>query len=375
MKQLSICVLAFALLSACTPRNHISGHIEGLTNDTVILRTLTLGDYKSYTDTLIATNGKISYTTPHEQAATYTFMPVQGTHKFEGGTRRFSSCSDINIFRIDGERVTFKARMDSIFVTEFKARGSQINEDWNQIHAHINPLIIKAALLQFENLSYEEFEREHTKINNEIIAYNQEYIRQHPDRLISANLIAGTGSTENMIKYADMISDEVRNSPAFAPTFERIETAKERLRITKAFKEGAMAPDFTLSDINGKPFTLSTTRGKWVVLDFWGSWCVPCIKGMPEMKAAYKKLGNKVEFIGIACNDKQERWQNAVATHALTWPQLFNPRDNDYRQDPLVLYNIKAFPTKIILTPEGAVHKVFVGETPDFYKELDNVVK
>ena len=93
------------------------------------------------------------------------------------------------------------------------------------------------------------------------------------------------------------------------------------------------------------------------------------------MKAAYKKLGNKVEFIGIACNDKQERWQNAVATHALAWPQLFNPRDNDYRQDPLVLYNIKAFPTKIILTPEGAVHKVFVGETPDFYKELERVVK
>lgn len=102
---------------------------------------------------------------------------------------------------------------------------------------------------------------------------------------------------------------------------------------------------------------------------------MPCIKGMPEMKNAYKKLSDKVEFIGIACNDKEENWRKAVATHALMWPQLFNPRDNDFRKDPLVLYNIKAFPTKIILTPEGTVHKVFVGETPDFYNELDNVVK
>lgn len=374
MKQIAICALTIALLSACTPRNLISGHIEGLTNDTIILKTQILSNYKTYTDTLVAQNGKISYATPHNEAAVYTFMPVQGTHKFEGGTRRFSSCSDINIFRIDGERVRFKARMDSIFVTEFVAHGSQTNEDWDEIHSHINPLIIKGALLQFENISYEDFEREHTKINNEIIAYNREYIRQHPDRLISAYLLTGTGTAENMIEYADMISDEVRHS-AFALTFERIAMTKERLQITKAFKEGAMAPDFTLNDLNGKPFTLSTTRGRWVVLDFWGSWCMPCIKGMPEMKNAYKKLSDKVEFIGIACNDKEANWRKAVATHALTWPQLFNPRDNDFRKDPLVLYNIKAFPTKIILTPEGAVHKVFVGETPDFYNELARVVK
>ena len=208
MKKLAFYALVTALLTACGPRSTISGYIEGLTNDTIILKTITLSDYKTHTDTLVAKDGKITFNAPNDEPAAYTFMPAQGTHKFEGGTRRFNSCSDINLFRIDGEKVTFKARMDSIFVTEFSVRGSQINEDWNEIHSHINPLITKAALLQFEDISYEDFEREHTKINNEIIAYNQEYIRQHPDRLISANLIAGTGSTENMIKYADMISNE-----------------------------------------------------------------------------------------------------------------------------------------------------------------------
>ena len=48
--------------------------------------------------------------------------------------------------------------------------------------------------------------------------------------------------------------------------------------------QGPEAPDFTLNDINGKPLTLSSLRGKYVVLDFWGSWCIWCIKGMPKMK-------------------------------------------------------------------------------------------
>ena len=179
MKKLAFYALVSALLTACGPRSTISGYIEGLTNDTIILKTLTLSDYKTHTDTLVAKDGKITFNTPNNEPAAYTFMPAQGTHKFEGGTRRFNSCSDINLFRINGERVTFKARMDSIFVTEFSVRGSQINKDWNEIHSHINPLIIKSALLQFEDMPYEDFEREHTKINNEIIAYNQEYILPH----------------------------------------------------------------------------------------------------------------------------------------------------------------------------------------------------
>ena len=55
-----------------------------------------------------------------------------------------------------------------------------------------------------------------------------------------------------------------------------------------------MAPDFTLNDIDGNPLSLSSLRGKYVVLDFWGSWCVWCIKGMPEMKKYYAKYKDKL---------------------------------------------------------------------------------
>jgi peroxiredoxin len=243
--------------------------------------------------------------------------------------------------------------MDSIFVTEFSVRGSQINEDWNEIHAHINPLIIKSALLQFENISYEDFEREHTKINNEIIAYNQEYIRQHPDRLISANLIAGTGSTENMIKYADMISNEVRNS-AFATTFERIEMIKERMRIAEASKVGATAPDFTLNDVNGNPVTMSTVKGKLKIIDFWASWCGPCRLNNPALKKLYDEYHSRgLEIIGVSLDHNKANWEKAIEKDGLEWINVSSLKAWDC--EVAKMYDVKGVPALYILDKNNRI--------------------
>ena len=70
-----------------------------------------------------------------------------------------------------------------------------------------------------------------------------------------------------------------------------------------------VAPDFTLNDINGKPLALSSLRGKYVILDFWGSWCVWCIRGIPNMKEYYNKYKGKFEILGIDCNDSEQEWK------------------------------------------------------------------
>ena len=63
----------------------------------------------------------------------------------------------------------------------------------------------------------------------------------------------------------------------------------EALGTAEVEADGTEAPDFTLNDLSGKPLTLSSLRGKYVILDFWGSWCVWCIKGIPQMKEYYQK--------------------------------------------------------------------------------------
>ena len=383
MKKSLFIITILGALSACGPRNLISGHIEGLTNDTVALRITLMNNNEEHTDTLVAHNGKITYTTPYDEPAVYTFYPAQGVQNIEGGTRRFYGCSDITIFRFDRERVRFNARMDSIFVTDFTARGSQINRDWSEIHTSYNPLLIQSALLQCEDIPEKQYTERKNKIDEETINLCQNYIRQHPDKLISAYLLSGTGSLDDMIEYADMISDDVRNSP-FSVIFQNIETQKEK-RLKKQQKEAtnrmgavgtdADTPDFTLFDTEGNTFTLSSLRGKWVVLDFWATWCGPCIASMPHLKEYYQKYAGKFEIVGIANQSEEAAWENMVKDMELPWINVINPKGVSKEKDLTNVYGIEGFPTYIILNKEGKIHKEYLGAQPDFYKELDTILK
>lgn len=78
-----------------------------------------------------------------------------------------------------------------------------------------------------------------------------------------------------------------------------------------------LAPDFELPDLQGNPLKLSSLRGKYVVLDFWGSWCIWCIRGIPGMKEAYSKYKDKMEILGVDCQDTEEKWKAAVEEHQL----------------------------------------------------------
>ncbi|MBQ4532648.1 MAG: AhpC/TSA family protein [Alistipes sp.] len=383
MKKSLFIITILVTLSACGPRNLISGHIEGLTNDTVALRITLMNNNEEHTDTLVAHNGKISYTTPYDEPAVYTFYPAQGVQNIEGGTRRFYGCSDITIFRFDRERVRFNARMDSIFVTDFTARGSQINRDWSEIHTSYNPLLIQSALLQCEDIPEKQYTERKNKIDKETINLCQNYIRQHPDKLISAYLLSGTGSLDDMIEYADMISDDVRNSP-FSVIFQNIETAKEK-RLKKQQKEAtnrmgavgtdADTPNFILFDTEGNTFTLSSLRGKWVVLDFWATWCGPCIASMPHLKEYYQKYAGKFEIVGIANQSEEAAWEKMVKDMELPWINVINPKGVSKEKDLTNVYGIEGFPTYIILNKEGKIHKKYLGAQPDFYKELDTILK
>jgi thiol-disulfide isomerase/thioredoxin len=132
-----------------------------------------------------------------------------------------------------------------------------------------------------------------------------------------------------------------------------------------------LAPDFELPDLQGNPLKLSSLRGKYVVLDFWGSWCIWCIRGIPHMKEAYKKYKDKMEILGIDCQDTEEKWKAAVEEHQLPWLQVRCPED--YLQTLGQQYRIQGFPTKVIIDPEGRLVKVVVGEDPAFYTFLDQL--
>ena len=150
---------------------------------------------------------------------------------------------------------------------------------------------------------------------------------------------------------------------------ESIEAEAKEKEAQKKQAEGIEAPVFTLNDIEGKPLALNSLRGKYVVLDFWGSWCVWCIKGFPKMKEYYAKYSDKFEILGIDCNDTEDKWKAAVKKHELPWLHVYCPKNSSVLTD----YGITGFPTKILIGPDGKIVKTIIGEDPSFYTFLDSL--
>ena len=147
-------------------------------------------------------------------------------------------------------------------------------------------------------------------------------------------------------------------------------TAVESTEVQQA-DAADLAPDFELPDLQGNPLKLSSLRGKYVVLDFWGAWCIWCVRGFPRMKEAYAKYKDKMEILGVDCRDTEAKWKAAVDEYQLPWLQVRCP--NEQLQKLALQYNIEGFPTKVIIGPEGKIVKVVVGEDPAFYTFLDEL--
>ena len=202
------------------------------------------------------------------------------------------------------------------------------------------------------------------------------YVKAHPDQDASAVLLSDLGSdAEHMKEGAALLTERARGSVA-ANLYKAMLAAAEKEKASQSLQEGLegnLAPDFTLMDINGKPLALSSLRGKWLILDFWGSWCGWCIKGMPKMKEYYAKYQDKLEILGVDCNDTVEKWKAAVAKHEIPWLHVYWDKENG--DNPVDMYGVRGFPTKVVINPEGEIAKIIVGEDPAFYDYLDEVLK
>lgn len=144
---------------------------------------------------------------------------------------------------------------------------------------------------------------------------------------------------------------------------------EQRLKKLKSGKERAL--DFTLKDINDKPISIVNYSGKWIVLDFWGTWNTWSIKDFSMLKKAYDKFTDKLVIIGINCKDSEEAWKETVNLYNLPWINLYNPGNKGIENN----YGIVGYPTKVIISPQGIVKYITIGDDPDFFDELSDFIR
>ena len=379
MKKNVLMMLAgAALLCACQPAQKnitISGTLTGVESDTLLvthaaLPTVSGGSSATKLDTVALLDGKFSLTLECDT------LPIQAViFAKPAGNKMLNMTQNIRIVAFPNDALTVNGSLE-----DYKVEGSDFYASLNEAEKAWQPTIdsLQTILKKHSNIDPTDLPEDSTitaqiqALGQRAMALHIDYIRQHPDEDASVFLASQSGS--RMEEALSLLGDKAKNG-AFAVLYQYMDAQVKKIKARKEaeakIKEGLPAPDFTLNDLNGQPLSLSSLRGKYVVLDFWGSWCGWCIKGIPDMKKYYEKYKGKLEILGIDCRDTEEKWKAAVEKHELPWLHVRNAGDPDVS----ILYAIQGYPTKIVVDPEGKIAKIVVGEDPAFYEYLDELFK
>ncbi|MEO9967853.1 MAG: TlpA disulfide reductase family protein [Reichenbachiella sp.] len=156
---------------------------------------------------------------------------------------------------------------------------------------------------------------------------------------------------ENEFDFLDSLSDKYQNElPNSSYTKELVEKVESYRRLAI----GSMAPDIALPNPEGEVISLSSFKGKYVMIDFWAAWCRPCRMENPNVVRMYEKYNEKgFEIFGVSLDKTKESWIKAIGDDQLTWAQVSDLKYFD--SEAAKTYQINAIPATYLIDPEGII--------------------
>lgn len=379
-------ILFFISFISCNQKNNLSAKIVGLGNDIIYIESYRISNIEEdpILDTISSKNGEFFYDLTVNEPILTILTPKKAEYtRLDKSPYRPLEKSILLILKPE-DKISIKGKLEKLNL-KYQAKGSHINEAYSNIrNEYFNSQIEKSEIeLQIDSLMFNNGDRE--KINSLfkkrkekfIIASNiqLDYIKKNLDKDLSAYYLTRQ-PLDTLGKYFKNLNKSVKEGTfknLLRYQFNRFQKYTKVREAESRIKQGEKAPDFSLKSINVENYSVDFSKNKYTVLDFWGSWCTPCISGFPKMKESFKKYNKEINFIGIACNDTEKKWRNAVEKYELKWTNLIN--NNEVDKDISVKYAVKAYPTKILINSNGIIDGVFNGEGEDFYNRLDELMK
>lgn len=397
-------LFSMLLLAACNPASEqkpvLIGTIENPITDTVTLSYWTQEDntWKEIVDTCRIVDGHFSFD-----------LQITNPTKAE----LFFDRNNYTVLYIEPKRMEIFLFGNSVFdytltnceiENEYKPLRKQIanSEDSMNIlvYNNLEPLILKFE--QTQNKDDLQIAREYhsekistiVHFRNKIQIENLEYIKTNPNSLIAAGQLLYIIKRAELEEYTmdsakilySQLSDEVKKSQLGQLAQKQIQDFESDREKEEALNIGKKAPDFSaISLLNGETIRLSDYKGKsYVLLDFWASWCRPCLEGLPFMKKIHEKYSKKnFVIIGISCDDKKDAYMNAIEKHGLRdWPQIMDVQDFDKSQKGSVnkedikeKYYIQGIPTYLLLNPDGEIIGKWIGSDKENEQEMTKMME
>jgi peroxiredoxin len=351
----SVPSLLFAQITVPDPFT-ITGHIGNLNAPARAYLFYTLGANKVI-DSAVIVNGEFSFTGkiiyPENS---YLVIDHNGV-----GVAKLGNTPDVlnffvekGIYNIMGKDSAATARVE----------GSALNDENHDLKLELKPLEEPTRKLYTEaNSAPPEKQNDPTfrnaltakakAIQDQQKAILKRFVTTHPDSYMSIFTINLMGPHSNDPMELDRLykglSSQLQDS-------EPGKTLKHAIDQAKVTGIGAIAPDFTQNDADGKPVSLSAFRGKYVLIDFWASWCGPCRQENPNLVRTYNKYkGKNFTVLGVSLDrpDGKADWLKAIKTDGLVWTQVSDL--NFWSNKVAVLYFIGQIPSNFLLDPNGKI--------------------
>ena len=249
-------------------------------------------------------------------------------------------------FRFEGVAETPEVGRIIIFNDQTPKPNGPVVLEPGKITVTVSDLIVAAGTPLNDDLG-----RLNAKYDNpRSVEYNQELFSAHTNDIlgVSPMLVLGRGNKPVFDSLYAAAGEFVRNHPD-------IDAEHNRLEQVARTSVGAMFTDFTIEHGNADGSAVSLSdyvgKGKFVLVDFWASWCGPCKEEMPNLKDVYERYkGDRFELVGIAVSDKRADTEAAVAKLELPWPIIY-----DAQSIPSEIYGVNAIPHIILFDPDGKI--------------------
>ncbi|MDR0427576.1 MAG: AhpC/TSA family protein [Dysgonamonadaceae bacterium] len=290
----------------------------------------------------------------------------------EGKLTQKTNADDIISFIVADENVEINAA-DSL--KNALISGSLINRDNELLMKKIDSFIDTYALIsgqQADGHSPEFLPHTYEAILKEIRHIQTSFVKENPTSVYSLVLIHELLEQADNANVIDSLFQTLDPELRKKPFAELIASSINEKKYTSI---GSIAPDFTQYNLSGKTVKLSDLRGKYVLIDFWASWCRPCREENPYLVKLYERFKEKnFEILGVSLDENRTKssWLNAIERDNMTWMQVSDLRG--WRNEAALQYNIMAIPQNFLLNPEGVIiAKNLRGES--LVQKLEEILK
>jgi peroxiredoxin len=353
MKKLYTIIPVILLFFACdsTPSYKITGQIS---SGSVDGKTVYLEDYLWYMHLA-------------DQKVLDSTIVKNGKFKFKGKT----DSAYIAILNIDNRpAMIFIVENGDIQlnipenINESLASGTKLNDSFNSYRESLDPVKNKLTELSMQinssgQTDNEEFMREMDKkyqeFMNEMLQISIEFLDENPGTILSAFILVSSLSQgidpEAAQNVYDKLDDKVKSS-TIGNFISQILAEMKSTEITA----GETYHDMTMKTPDGKDISLSdyAGKGKYVLIDFWASWCGPCRKENPNLVALYKEYKNRdFEIVGVSLDNNRDAWIKGIKDDNITWPQMSDLKGG--ASELVRQYGVKVIPYTVLLDKEGKV--------------------